>query len=175
MRPLALLVFLAAPVLAQDVPTGATVGLGYATGFEGGAVHTEARVRFAGGGWGFEPSLSWTEQFAYAVPAHSGFYIGGCPEPCTSRVEGERSVAFGLALAYRGAARGLDVHAGAFGQRVLPVWSSQAYRAGLEVGAAVPLGRVRVGADVQVARFTAGHMGGGRTSVAPVVRLALGR
>ena len=123
MRTLVLLLFFAAPVaLAQDVPTGLTVGAGYASGFPGGAVHTEARVRFDGGsGWGLEPSLSWTEGLDYTVPAVSGFYIGGCPEPCVSRVGGERAVAFGLALAYRTDVRGVEVHGGSFGQRVLPV------------------------------------------------------
>ncbi|MGB3541533.1 hypothetical protein [Rubrivirga sp.] len=173
MRALVLLVSLAAlSVSAQDVPTGLTVGAGYASGFEGVAIHTEARARFAGSGWGLEPSLSWTRELPYTRPVlDSGFYVGGCPEPCTRRFEGEQAVAVGMALAYRTVARGLEVHAGAFGQRVLPVWDSRSYRAGLEVGAAVPVGRIRLGADVQVARLT----GDRRTSVAPVVRLALGR
>ena len=161
------------PLAAQDIPTGLTLGAGYASGFEGGAAHGEMRLRFAHDGLGLEPTLSLTEAFAFDVPSTGGGFIGGCPDPCLQRVDREQMVAAGMALTYRTVARGLDVHAGTFVQTVLPLWSRRGYRAGLEVGGATPVGPFNIGADIQVARFTDDESRIPALSVTPVLRAAL--
>ncbi len=181
MRAVALLALLVAlPVAAQDVPTGATLSTGYATGFPAGAVHSEVRLRFAESGLGLEPMLSWTTGFAYEETWTGGCISLGSPAgPCVSRVEGEQATSVGTALTYRmdeGAhPLGLGgAHVGAFVQAGLPLWQVQGRRVGVEVGVDRRLGsRVRLGLDVQASRYS--ELDTRSVSVAPLLRLAVGR
>lgn len=180
----ALLLVLSLPVAAQDVPTGSTFSTGYATGFEAGALHSEVRFRFASSGLGLEPMLSWTKEFPYSVDYGSFCYFRGQGDPkeasCVGRAGGENAFAVGTALTYQmpeGALPlGLDgAHVGTFAQAVLPLWQNRGTRIGIEAGVDARLSeRVRLGLDVQASRYSE-FSDSREISVAPLLRLAVGR
>lgn len=181
--PLLALALVALPALAQDVPTGLSLSSGYATGFEAGAVYAEARVRFAlPGKLGLEPLVSWTRELPYLL-VYDCMGVDGPVEwgwGCSGGVSGDQAFGVGAALTYRAVPAGLPLgldgaHVAVTAQRVLPFWDGAGYRLGAEVGAEVQVVRqVRLGTDVQVARYT-DFPYSARLSVAPVVRLAVGR
>ena len=154
-----------------------------ATDFGGGAVHTEIRLRAPiRERIALEPMASWTQGFSYGngilVPPCDPAVF--CESPAAFRTDGTRAVALGSALSYRVAEAlpfGLDgAHVGVFAQAVFPIWSGNGQRLGAEAGAEARIGRlVTVGADVQAACFTDVDGGRERVSVAPLVRLAVGR
>lgn len=184
---------LALPAAAQPVPTSFTLSSGYATGFEAGGIHAEGRLRYAPAGkLGLEPMASWTKELPHLVaydvgvdPGEGSCVLreGPAASPgstCTWRGGGDQAFAVGTALTYRAESDGLPLgldgaHAGVFGQVVLPLWWSRGHRLGVEAGVDVRLSsRVRLGADVQVSRFTDFPDAPGLT-VSPLVRLGVGR
>ena len=175
----ALAFLLAVPASAQDHISAVTVATGYATGFGGGAVHSEIRLRApVSAHVAVEPMLSWTRGFDYGERETCSATVQICTGFGT-RSEGASELALGSAVTVRtetlGLPLGLDTaHAGVFVQLLVPDWGRQ--RLGAEIGTDTRLGRlVTVGADVQVAYFTTLEGDRERFSVSPLLRLAVGR
>ena len=164
-----------------------SVGTGFSTGFRAGAIQTDLRVGVPLGAAGLvvEPSLGWTEAFAYdgppliCVPSPPGPH-DACPIP---RADGADALTLGASLTWhRGPTSwhgiGLaDVHVGVGADLVSPATQANEYRFRMIGGMSVPVApHLAIGAELQGSVYSREAVSRDRDlfTLAPTLRLIVG-